>query len=237
MFEISKQFRFEAAHTLERTIEADASRRIHGHSYRAEVTLRGELDAKTGMIIDLGLLERALEGARDGLDHRFLDDVEGLGAPTLEHLARWIWAAWRRAVRGWPWSPCTVIPAATPAATSGRPDGRAFPFSTGGKKGSLPRFRQARGVARHQVDLEVEPVTRLARAPGRHRERVRDEQDREPVAVDAVDGQGGAVEADGALFGNEAGERARARISKRAMPSNGVTARISATPSTWPVTM
>ena len=91
MYEISKQFRFEAAHTLDRSIEADASRRIHGHSYRAEVTLRGEPDPTTGMIIDLGVLERALEVARDGLDHRFLDDVAGLGPATMENLARWIW--------------------------------------------------------------------------------------------------------------------------------------------------
>ena len=92
MFEISKQFRFEAAHTLDRAIETDASRRIHGHSYRAEVTLRGEPDATTGMIMDLGLLQRALDAARDALDHRLLDDVEGLGPATLENLAQWIWA-------------------------------------------------------------------------------------------------------------------------------------------------
>ena len=91
MYEISKQFRFEAAHTLDRTVEADASRRIHGHSYRAEVTLRGAPDPATGMIMDLTLLEQALATARDGLDHRFLDDVEGLGPATMENLARWIW--------------------------------------------------------------------------------------------------------------------------------------------------
>lgn len=100
MFEISKQFRFEAAHTLDRSIETDASRRIHGHSYRAEVTLRGEPDAKTGMIMDLGLLSRALEEARDGLDHRFLDDVEDLGPATMENLARWIWGKVAPSCRG-----------------------------------------------------------------------------------------------------------------------------------------
>ncbi len=91
MFELSKQFRFEAAHTLERTVKADASRRIHGHSYRAEVTVRGEPDPASGMIVDLTLLERALDTARDGLDHRFLDDVDGLGPATMENLALWIW--------------------------------------------------------------------------------------------------------------------------------------------------
>lgn len=92
MFELAKQFRFEAAHTLRREVEAEASRRIHGHSYRAEVVLRGEPDADTGMIVDLALFEQTLGGVRDSLDHHFLDDVAGLGPPTIENLAAWIWA-------------------------------------------------------------------------------------------------------------------------------------------------
>src|SRR3546814_14002302 len=61
---ICKQFRFEAAHTLHRKIDAEPSRRSHGHSYRAEVTIRGSADPSTVMVIDLGFFERALEGAR-----------------------------------------------------------------------------------------------------------------------------------------------------------------------------
>ena len=91
MFEISKQFWFEAAHTLERTVETESSRRIHGHSYRAEVVLRGRPDPRTGMVVDLTLLEQALEAARDGLDHRLLDEVDDLGPATMENLASWIW--------------------------------------------------------------------------------------------------------------------------------------------------
>ncbi|MGV2978738.1 6-pyruvoyl trahydropterin synthase family protein [Camelimonas sp. ID_303_24] len=94
MFELSKQFRFEAAHTLHRaaeTHEVESSRRIHGHSYRAEVTVRGRPDPATGMIVDLTLFERAMETARDGLDHRFLDEVPDLGPATMENLALWIW--------------------------------------------------------------------------------------------------------------------------------------------------
>lgn len=93
MYEISKQFWFEAAHTLERVVETDSSRRIHGHSYRAEVVVRGTPDPKTGMIIDLALLARTLEATRDALDHRFLDDISDLGPATMENLARWIWNA------------------------------------------------------------------------------------------------------------------------------------------------
>jgi 6-pyruvoyltetrahydropterin/6-carboxytetrahydropterin synthase len=91
MFELSKQFRFDAAHTLERTIETTSSRRIHGHSYRAEVTIRGVPDPASGMLMDLGLLQRALDDARDALDHRFLDEINDLGPATMENLSAWIW--------------------------------------------------------------------------------------------------------------------------------------------------
>ncbi|ABQ31947.1 6-pyruvoyl trahydropterin synthase family protein [Acidiphilium cryptum] len=90
MHEITKEFRFEAAHTLQRQIAAEASRRIHGHSYRATVTLRGAPDA-SGMLMDFGRLGQHLAAIREALDHRFLDEVEGLGPATLENLARFIW--------------------------------------------------------------------------------------------------------------------------------------------------
>ena len=91
MYELSKQFLFDAAHTLHRKIETESSLRIHGHSYRAEVTLRGQPDPSTGMIMDVGNLERELEAVRDALDHRFLDEINDLGPATLENLCRWIW--------------------------------------------------------------------------------------------------------------------------------------------------
>ena len=91
MFELRKQFRFEAAHTLNRTIDAVPSRRIHGHSYRAEVAVRGTPDPATGMIVDLGIFERSLNSTREVLDHQFLDDIADLGPATMENLAVWIW--------------------------------------------------------------------------------------------------------------------------------------------------
>jgi 6-pyruvoyltetrahydropterin/6-carboxytetrahydropterin synthase len=90
MHELSKSFRFDAAHTLNRAIETESSRRIHGHTYRAEVTVRGTPDRETGMLVDLGLLERAMSDTRDQLDHRFLDQINDLGPATMENLALWI---------------------------------------------------------------------------------------------------------------------------------------------------
>ena len=90
IYELSQRFRFEAAHTLERTIDAPPSRRIHGHTYHAEVTLRGQPDAATGMLVDLGDFGRALAEVHELLDHHLLNEVEGLDKPTLEGLCAFI---------------------------------------------------------------------------------------------------------------------------------------------------
>lgn len=89
-FELTQEFYFEAAHTLDREIDTEASRRIHGHTYHAEVSAVGVPDPKTGMLIDLAKLQQLISEVRDRLDHRFLDDVVGLGAPTLERLCEYI---------------------------------------------------------------------------------------------------------------------------------------------------
>lgn len=91
MHELVKQFRFDAAHTLERDIEIEGSRRIHGHSFRAEVTLRGVPDKVTGMIVDATHLANNLKSIRDRLDHRFLDEINDLGPATMENLCTYIW--------------------------------------------------------------------------------------------------------------------------------------------------
>ena len=98
--EISQKFYFDAAHTLRRDIEAEGSRRIHGHTYHAEVTLSGEVNATTGMVVDLGLVRAAIEQLRTRLDHHLLDEVEGLGPATLENLAAFIWRAVADALPG-----------------------------------------------------------------------------------------------------------------------------------------
>ena len=89
-YELSQRFYFDAAHTLQRSIDADSSKRIHGHTYHAEVYLQGTPDPATGMVIDLGLVRRAIAELRGTLDHAFLDEVPGLAPATLENLCRFI---------------------------------------------------------------------------------------------------------------------------------------------------
>lgn len=100
MFEIFKEFRFDAAHALADTAASGGRYgRLHGHSYRAQVFVRGAQDAQ-GWVMDLGALEARLDGMRQALDHHFLNEVAELGAPTLENLARFIWAGLAPATPG-----------------------------------------------------------------------------------------------------------------------------------------
>jgi 6-pyruvoyltetrahydropterin/6-carboxytetrahydropterin synthase len=89
MIELTQEFGFDAAHYLGEG--APENSRLHGHSFYVEVTLRGEPDAKTGFLRDLGEVRSALDEIRAGLDHRLLNEVDGLGNPTLENLARYIY--------------------------------------------------------------------------------------------------------------------------------------------------
>ena len=90
MWELTKSFRFEAAHALSGTTFGEASEEIHGHSFRTEVTVRGTPDPETSMVLDLGLLEQRMAEVQKALDHRLLNRIEALGPPTLENLSRFI---------------------------------------------------------------------------------------------------------------------------------------------------
>ena len=64
---------------------------MHGHSFTAEVALAGTPDPATGWLVDFAVIEAALATLRERLDHRVLNDIAGLGVPTLENLSAWIY--------------------------------------------------------------------------------------------------------------------------------------------------
>lgn len=96
MIELTQEFGFDAAHYL--GLGAPENARMHGHSFYAEVTLRGEQDPHTGFLRDLGEVRAALDEIRIRLDHRLLNEVEGLGNPTLENLSRYIFTHAKKAL-------------------------------------------------------------------------------------------------------------------------------------------
>jgi len=97
---IYKDFLFEAAHYLPSAPPGHPNARVHGHSFRARVVIEGEPDDATGLVYHFDDLSAAIGEARDALDHRMLNEVEGLAAPTLERIALWLWSRLSNRVPG-----------------------------------------------------------------------------------------------------------------------------------------
>jgi 6-pyruvoyltetrahydropterin/6-carboxytetrahydropterin synthase len=91
LLDLYADFRFEAAHQLPGVPAEHMCGRLHGHSYWVRVTVRGRIDARAGWVMDVATLNNVVDPLRSRLDHRFLNDIEGLANPTSENLAVWIW--------------------------------------------------------------------------------------------------------------------------------------------------
>ena len=90
--ELTRAYTFEAAHRLPMVPPDHKCHRMHGHSFRVEVEVSGEVDATTGWLVDFGEITAIVEPLlKTELDHRTLNDVPGLENPTSEHLCAWLW--------------------------------------------------------------------------------------------------------------------------------------------------
>src|ERR1041384_5916538 len=89
--ELTKEFHFEAAHSLPNVPKGHKCARLHGHSFRVEITVKGPVDPHSGWLIDFAELKEKFKPLEDQLDHRFLNEVPGLENSTSENIARWIW--------------------------------------------------------------------------------------------------------------------------------------------------
>lgn len=89
--DVFKDFSFEAAHRLPNVADDHKCARLHGHSFLVRVTVRGEVGAQSGWVIDFADIKAATRPIEERLDHRYLNEIPGLENPTSEVIARWIW--------------------------------------------------------------------------------------------------------------------------------------------------
>jgi 6-pyruvoyltetrahydropterin/6-carboxytetrahydropterin synthase len=90
--EIWKDLGFEAAHRLPNVPPDHKCARLHGHSFRVAVYVEGDPGPESGWLVDFADIDSACAPVIDVLDHRYLNEIEGLDNPTSEQLAMWIWA-------------------------------------------------------------------------------------------------------------------------------------------------
>jgi 6-pyruvoyltetrahydropterin/6-carboxytetrahydropterin synthase len=85
---LRKEYGFESAHFIYN--HPGKCRNLHGHSYKLYVSLEGQVNPETGMIIDFDDLTKVVDAqVISKLDHRFLNDLIPLS--TAENIAVWIW--------------------------------------------------------------------------------------------------------------------------------------------------
>jgi 6-pyruvoyltetrahydropterin/6-carboxytetrahydropterin synthase len=89
--ELRKSFQFEAAHLLPGLPKSHKCRRLHGHSFKVEIAVAGELDPKLGWVMDYAEISKAFKPLWERLDHFYLNEIAGLENPTSENIAIWIW--------------------------------------------------------------------------------------------------------------------------------------------------
>lgn len=86
---IFKDFHFEAAHRLPFVPVQHKCHHLHGHNYRVRVELDGALDPLLGWVYDFAFVEAQMGPHLKAVDHKYLNEVDGLQNPTAEVIAQW----------------------------------------------------------------------------------------------------------------------------------------------------
>lgn len=110
--QLTKEFRFEAAHTLPSLPADHKCRQMHGHSFRIDISVEGEVNEEIGWVYDHKRISDAMNPLLEMLDHSYLNDIEGLESPTIERMAAWFW----RKIEGQLPGLCEIVIYETPTA-------------------------------------------------------------------------------------------------------------------------
>jgi 6-pyruvoyltetrahydropterin/6-carboxytetrahydropterin synthase len=85
------KFSINAARRLPNLPATHVCNRVHGHTFAIELHVVGEVDEKSGWVLDFADLDGPADTVKAALDHRYLNDIDGLSNPTSERIAMWIW--------------------------------------------------------------------------------------------------------------------------------------------------
>lgn len=86
-----KAFTFDSAHFLPNLPDGHNCKQLHGHTYHLTVFVEGNVSENEGWVLDFTELKHAVEPVIKQIDHKLLNDIDGLQNPTSELLAIWLW--------------------------------------------------------------------------------------------------------------------------------------------------
>lgn len=88
---LTRTFRADAAHKISGLTAEHKCSSIHGHSFRIDVSVRGEVDSDKGWLMDFGDIKDIVNPTIKKIDHKFLNEIEGVESGTSENLVIWLW--------------------------------------------------------------------------------------------------------------------------------------------------
>tara|TARA_B100000959_G_scaffold268160_1_gene312534 strand:+ start:60 stop:419 length:360 start_codon:yes stop_codon:yes gene_type:complete len=89
---VYRTFRFHAARYLPNLDDSHICKNMHGHTFNLTVHVKGNIDKKIGFVIDFFDIDKIVNSRIINIiDHKILNDIDGLNNPTSEYLCKWIW--------------------------------------------------------------------------------------------------------------------------------------------------
>jgi|SRR6185369_7741023 len=93
---VSKEFNFDAAHSLPHLPPSHKCHHLHGHTYLVRIHCYGDLVSDKGWVIDYADISAAVQPLIAQLDHKDLNDVMGIPITTAENIAFWFYMKLRK---------------------------------------------------------------------------------------------------------------------------------------------
>ena len=88
---ITRSYYFSSAHFLPKVAEGHKCKSTHGHNFKVSISVKSEVDKKTGMGVDFFEVDKAVEPLIKSLDHTTLNKITGLSNPTSENICLWFY--------------------------------------------------------------------------------------------------------------------------------------------------
>tara|TARA_Y100000588_G_C13759742_1_gene713485 strand:- start:127 stop:486 length:360 start_codon:yes stop_codon:yes gene_type:complete len=90
--EVFRSFRFHAARFLPNLDNTHICKKMHGHTFNITIHVKGKINTNDGFVMDFFDIDKILNKyVISIIDHKVLNDIDGLENPTSEHLSKWIW--------------------------------------------------------------------------------------------------------------------------------------------------
>ena len=89
---VYRTFRFHAARHLPKLSDDHICKQTHGHTFNLTIYVDGKIENRSGFVIDFFDIDKIVKkSVIKKIDHKLLNDIDGLTNPTSEYLCKWIW--------------------------------------------------------------------------------------------------------------------------------------------------